>query len=77
MIGCRSTKCPNCCESIQLIVGCLECLYGYRVIVGGPLSFFYNKHRQNVQSTDSKKRKRSTSKHYVTIKTFKTSEDHL
>ena len=36
-----------------------------------------NKHRQNVQSTDPKKRKRSTNKHSVTIKTFKTSDDHL
>ena len=36
-----------------------------------------NKHRQNVQSTDPKKRIRSTNKHSVTVKTFKTSDDHL
>ena len=36
-----------------------------------------NRHRQNVQSTDPNKRKRSSSKHSVTIKTFMTSDNHL
>ena len=36
-----------------------------------------NRHRQNVQSTDSDKRKRSRNKHSVTIKTFMTSDNDL